>query len=489
MFSNCNHHHNKRISHYCQGHDQVVCTKCISDKHGKCKNVQPVEKAADVEKFGQTLNSLENRINHLKQVLTDILRTNEDKFQNLNDQKQAIRRQIKQIKSTILTQLEKVENELNKDLADKYKICAAQIEKDRLKFQNQKETLESWTREIKVMKDHASNVHLFSMTKVLSHQQKANEDLVQKHLSESKISNIDFEPARNLLDSRNLIQSYGKISIKEASTYLIHEHRKRGLLALNANNSGSPLLCKFDSTVFGNNVEIARGCFLPDDRLMIPDASNKTIYVCKMSGLNVQKIKLRFTPKDVCLLDKTRALVSCGDNGIVTIDLRTLSLAQSLQPGGCCSAVASTKDKIFVVNDECKISIVDLKGNVLKEISTRYDPYMITTDQNGTIYWTNYNNNYVNSILPSGSSQNVYTGSDLRESTGVAADSRGNVYVSGCESSNILRISRTDKSSKTLYAKRDGVFSPLGLSLSLDKSKLMVINNQRQVKIFKTFSS
>lgn len=489
MFSTCQHHNKKRISHYCQSHDQVICAKCISDEHSKCKNVQPVEKAADTGKFGQTLNSLENRIHHLKQVLTEMLRTNEDRFQNLNDQKHTIRKRIKQIRSTIMSHLDKVENELGNDLSEKYKMCAEQIEKDRQSFLSQKEILESWTREIKVMKDHASNVHLFSMAKVLIHQQKSSEEFVQKHLAESKITNIDFEPSRMLHDSRNFIQTYGKIAVKEAPASMSLQQKRNALVALNLKPSGSPLICKFETSVFGNNVEIARGCFLPDDRLLIPDTKNKLVYVCKMSGLNVHKIKLRFTPKDVCLLDNSRALVSCGDNGLVTVDLRTLSLAQSLQPGGCCSAVASAKDKIFVVNDECKISIVDLKGNVLKNITTRYDPYMITSDHNGTIYWTNYNNNYVNSILPNGNSQNIYTGSDLRESTGVAADNRGNVYVSGCDSANILHISRTDKSSKTLYAKRDGVYAPLGVALSLDKSKLMVINNQKQVKIFKTYSA
>lgn len=491
MFSTCNHHYNKRLSHFCQKHDEVICAKCIPESHEECQNVQPIEKAADTAKFGYALSSLETRIQNLKLIVTDMLRVNADNFSTLNDQKQTVKKKIKQIRSGINAYLEKLENELGNDLMEKYKVCVKEIDKERQIYLQQKENLDDWTREIKAMKNHASSVHLFSMAKLLHPKQKANEDSVQKRLADSKTSNIEFEQSRILLDFKRLVMSYGKISIRESPALMSSAHRKAfvipSLLSRN-DKPPSPVVSKFETSVFGNNVDVVRGCFLPDDRLFIPDSKSKIIYVCKINGANIKKIKLRHIPKDACVLDRSHALVTCGDSGIMMVDLRTLSPGTMIIPGGHCSAISCNKDKIFVVNDECKVSVIDLKGKVLKQITTRYDPYMITSNKTGVIFWTNYNNNNVNSILPNGTSQNVYSGSDLRESTGIATDNRGNVYVAGCDSSNIISVSRTDKSSKTLYAKRDGISSPLGIALSTDKSKLMVINN-KQIRVYRTHSN
>lgn len=188
-------------------------------------------------------------------------------------------------------------------------------------------------------------------------------------------------------------------------------------------------------------------------------------------------------------MDEPRALVTCGDNGVMVIDIRTLSPGSLIEPCGHCSAVTSADDKIFVVNGECKISVIDMKGKFIKHYSTRYDPYMIAASKSGILYWTNYNNNSVNCIQPNGTNQNVYNGSDLRESTGIAVDNRNNVFGAGCDSSNIVKISRTDKSNKTLYGKRDGVNSPLGIALNGDKSKIMVINNYKQITVYKAHAN
>jgi hypothetical protein len=56
--------------------------------------------------------------------------------------------------------------------------------------------------------------------------------------------------------------------------------------------------------VFGTRVDAIRGCFLPDDRLLIPDSNTKTLFVCRIDGSNVKKFfsinikkkKLNFFP-------------------------------------------------------------------------------------------------------------------------------------------------------------------------------------------------
>ena len=490
MFSTCHYHYNKRLSHFCPSHDEVVCDKCLPESHIGCRNIQTIEKAVDTAKFGPALTNLESRIRHLSEGLTDVLRRNVENHSTLNNQKQSIRKKIKDIRKNINAHLDKVEMDLGNDLMTKYNSCANEIEKERQNLTRLKNTLEEWTREIKVMKDHASSIHLFSMAKLLSPRQKASENMVQKHLANTKTSNLDFESSKIVQDLKTLVLSYGKISLKDTPSYMTAEQRKKMAIPMSINAKSSfPTVSKFETYVFGTSVDAIRGCFLPDDRLLIPDSNTKTLFVCRIDGSNVKKIKLRYKPRDVCLMDEPRALVTCGDNGVMVIDIRTLSPGSLIEPCGHCSAVTSADDKIFVVNGECKISVIDMKGKFIKHYSTRYDPYMIAASKSGILYWTNYNNNSVNCIQPNGTNQNVYNGSDLRESTGIAVDNRNNVFGAGCDSSNIVKISRTDKSNKTLYGKRDGVNSPLGIALNGDKSKIMVINNYKQITVYKAHAN
>ena len=88
MFSTCHYHYNKRLSHFCPSHDEVVCDKCLPESHIGCRNIQTIEKAVDTAKFGPALTNLESRIRHLSEGLTDVLRRNVENHSTLNNQKQ-----------------------------------------------------------------------------------------------------------------------------------------------------------------------------------------------------------------------------------------------------------------------------------------------------------------------------------------------------------------------------------------------------------------
>jgi hypothetical protein len=56
--------------------------------------------------------------------------------------------------------------------------------------------------------------------------------------------------------------------------------------------------------------------------------------------------------------------------------------------GGSLKAVSAFCDKIVVHNDVRKLSIMDLTGNVVITINTKYDPWYVATDNSNCVEQT-----------------------------------------------------------------------------------------------------
>jgi hypothetical protein len=88
---------------------------------------------------------------------------------------------------------------------------------------------------------------------LLSPRQKASENMVQKHLANTKTSNLDFESSKIVQDLKTLVLSYGKISLKDTPSYMTAEQRKKMAIPMSINAKSSfPTLSKFENCVYWN---------------------------------------------------------------------------------------------------------------------------------------------------------------------------------------------------------------------------------------------
>lgn len=229
------------------------------------------------------------------------------------------------------------------------------------------------------------------------------------------------------------------------------------------------------ATTLGESISVSRGCFIPQKHIFLCDSTNRYLHKINLYGTFVSKIPLMYTPLDVALFDKTKAVVCAGDRGIQIVKLKNDECIPEMfiKPGGKCKAMSCVDDQIIVRNGNCKISILDIHGNSVLKINTKYDPFFISADIYGSNFWTSNNTDEVQCIAAE-RAQYVYTSDNLIGPTGLAADGKGHVIVAGFESGNVHRISM--KGDKTVVL-NEGIYHPWDLTFQKELQKLMIISN------------
>ncbi|VDH90238.1 Hypothetical predicted protein [Mytilus galloprovincialis] len=243
------------------------------------------------------------------------------------------------------------------------------------------------------------------------------------------------------------------------------------------------LVNKFDTVLFGRDVEVKRGCILHDDKLILCGVDNY-VYICNADGKRSNRISVQFTPSDIALFDEKRAVVS-GEKGYQIIDIETLKAGPLVKPGGICTAVACTKDNIVVANDYCKLTYLTINGETVKSFNTTHSPLTMTGSQDGFIYWTTWDNDEVHYIDPMGTERFFFASPDLQDPVGVSVDKKGDVFVIGHKSNNVHKITHDGNTDKIVLKESNGLKLPSGMAISPKKSELMIINDKKSISIFR----
>jgi DNA-binding beta-propeller fold protein YncE len=72
----------------------------------------------------------------------------------------------------------------------------------------------------------------------------------------------------------------------------------------------------------------------------------------------------------------------------------------------------------------------------------------------------------------------------LRGPRGISVDNDGNVYVVGCDSSNVVVISHDGQCDKELLSSKDGMSCPCVLDYDKSTNRLLVVNRGESAFLF-----
>lgn len=179
-----------------------------------------------------------------------------------------------------------------------------------------------------------------------------------------------------------------------------------------------------------------------------------------------------YDPQYITLYDKNHALISVDVDGIQIINLTTLRPGRKIKVERNCRRITSVKDNVWIKNKFNTLITVDIMGKVLKKIQTTFDPWDISASKDGDIYCTDRDNDRFFVVTSYGKEREIYRSPDLREPNGVAVDDRGDVYVAGYASNNILKIYKNGQKYDIVLTADDGINGPSGLSVNYETREL-----------------
>ncbi|XP_063420918.1 uncharacterized protein LOC134706140 [Mytilus trossulus] len=485
LSKNCENHSEEKNVLYCCHHDKVICDSCVTVSHQNCKPVISIEKAARGVKVGTAISDLDRRLDNLCQVTENILSHSEATLEELTKSRNSIKKRVSEIKHKFIAHLNKLEADIHKDIDNKYKHCNDTVSRNKDNIQSSADSLSIWKNDLKSLRQHLSEIHLFQMVKFLD-AKTHNKELEIREIQKATVSLLRYHPPESELNIQKLLPDFGIITldnspvpksvldIDQQGQFLVRDHQMLSLTH------------SFKTTKLGDVVRIYRGCFIPDNRLLLSQLKERKLIVCKLDGSILKIITLDYEPQCITLYDNNHAVVSLGRGGIQIIDLTTLKPGRIIKVEGYCQGVTCVKDKIWVRNQSKTPTVVDMNGKVLNTINTSFKPWDICSNKEGDVYCTDCDSDKVFVVTSDGKEREIYSSSDLKNPHGVVVDNNGDVFVAGMNSNNIHRISHDGQTRDFILTKDDGIHAPTGLSYNCDTGELLVINNNyKSVNIYK----
>ncbi|XP_063412551.1 uncharacterized protein LOC134695263 [Mytilus trossulus] len=486
LSKNCKKHPGQKIILYCCQHDKVICDSCVPISHQHCKSIISIERAARGVKDGTAIFDLERRLSNLYQVTENILSQKETTLVDLEKNRNKIKKRVSEIKQNIIDHLDRLEADIHKDIDSRYKTCTEMVSRNRNRFQSSSDSLSTWKSDLHSLKQHSSEIHLFQLVKFLD-AKTYQKELEIRDIQAATVPILKYHPPEFESNISKLVPDLGTITVENVQVQMsLLDIDQQGQCLVRDERKLS-LKHSFRTTKLGNGVTIYRGCFIPNDRLLLCQFLKEKLIVCKLDGSNSSVIDLDDKPLKISLYDNNHAVVSVGGKGIQIIDLTTLKTDRKIKVKGNCRGITIVKDKLWVNNKSHTLTIVDIDGKILKVIQITFDPDQICTNQDGDVYCTDKESDKVYVVTSDGKEREIYNSPDLRGADGVAVDDRGDVFVSGWLSNNIHRISKDGQKHDIVLTADDGINVPIGLSYNNETKELLVLHDHgRSINIYKT---
>ena len=151
---------------FCCQHDGVICAACVTESHRKCESILPIKIAAKGARDGSAIWDLESRLESLLVVTTTICDTYMKNDSSLDIQKEQFEQQI-QIRRSLNAQLDEKEDEINKDLKNRYDEGKEKIKSDIALLKKVHQQVSVWKNDLKSLSEHASDIHMFQAVKAV----------------------------------------------------------------------------------------------------------------------------------------------------------------------------------------------------------------------------------------------------------------------------------------------------------------------------------
>lgn len=125
--------------------------------------------------------------------------------------------------------------------------------------------------------------------------------------------------------------------------------------------------------IFGKNVLINKGCFIPTGRLLLSLLIENKLLICNLDGTKRETVHLDYVPHSVTLYDNEQALVtSCNGRFLQTVNLTTF------KPGkNYISVQVKVQSPVQTGKYQNSFIMTNLHGDVLKKTTTKLDLFDI----------------------------------------------------------------------------------------------------------------
>ena len=452
---------NKEVEFYCENHEDVTCSPCRSIKHHKCKTVSVQEKSSSYTT--QMLNAVLSKAKSMKDNFDRMKKESTDAIKELNILKETCKKEIQTFRKELNTFLDKLENDMLKDLDTSEKEQHKQLNQHISTLTAALQMLDSDYTLLENAKQDCRKSVMFTSDLQLSKRLQDYEGRLKDLVTDVIKPALSFERNKKLADIQTSIKTFGNVSVKDTSAtrlkkQLLLDRNIQSLREVNVNFADD------------NTTPWITGCtVLSSGHIVLCDRNNLKLKLLDTTLVLQGTLTLPDQPWDVSAVDDNNVIVTLPDKMQLQYIqvLPQMKAGRDIQLDKKCWGAEVSGDEIYTTchNDtgQGEVRILDLNGNIKRRLGIKQDglfmfisPYYITVSQSGgKIFISDWNTAAITCMTGDGNINYQYKHDDLKWLRGLFVDAGDNVLV--CENySRTLQVITADGSKhETLLSSSD----------------------------------
>ncbi|XP_060565083.1 uncharacterized protein LOC132724266 [Ruditapes philippinarum] len=427
----CEKHGFKPVDMYCQSHDNVGCSTCITVDHRLCIDVfyvpeyvldhDPTRQCEDVKrKMISVTDDIEFQLKILQQELKRLFERKEEEVEK-----------IKQFRFDINQKLDNLERKIIDNIEEKHKALIKM-------FEEQVTILTTIQTDVQTSAANiisaASNVsQKFVRMKAAETVTELADCVLKKEAVQFKRVDVVFEGQQKLMSMIDHMDILGEI-VEKPSIHWLGERKEISI--------------KHNSDIYTNN-DIYSICILKDGSVIIADRYNKSLKRLDLTSSKIIDVcQFLRSPWQICEDDNELA-VSFGEININIVTTEgPLKVAREIKTDHSCYGLGYRNGKIYVTDTSKTIFVYDKTGIMMLQFfedqpgdNLFASIFSLTVSHDGERFYIADSRNGLVVLSKNGKLHGRYNPTNLRYAKEICETDRGDILVCGESSNNIVQFS------------------------------------------------
>lgn len=497
--------HKIKYEKYCPDHQLLLCKKCVASAHKTCKGLMSLDQVTKNINSSVAIENMKKSIDCIQLKIENMRQNRNDNLTSVRKQIKDIQKQISNFRSRLNKTLDNMEKELINEMEKVEKKTASHLTILFKDLQEHENKIEEMKRGIEGLEKHGTDFQTFLAGNQIEIKMHQEEGYLQSLLNKKFLENIiiKYNTDSNLQTFLSENVNFGNISVETIPSDIL-------VFRGNVREIQQPVRSHFSQLLIaqrfrmkpteGNVLNVAAMCLLPNmDMVFIGHQTSRTgpyrtydtsrLIVHDSEGLLKYSFNLHYLQyfHDVTAVDdRTVAIVYKPiSSSIEFIDILKQKVIKIVS-GFDFSTSLSKSNEVLYFTEYCegvkKVSLLDY--SITSFYHSTGCPFSYVATLGNKICYTEPSSDQVTLLNSASNVLWKYKDAILRCPMKATFDKRGNIYVVGQSTYNVVFISHDGKQSRQVLSKEDGITNTMSIDFDLNRNRLIVVSFLGDVVIY-----